>query len=366
MITIAERNGESIESSLGGFLHSSGDKRVLIGTMAAEYFRAMIFGAALPLGDNSVARTIHTTRLTTSARRAIDLIWCRSDRGDQSDPPDVCTATLKRMGILGDATNIGQAQWIAAPLRIVIPENSPSCLLIGTAPMPVARKTIGAEPGCAAAARFLGQSVLDKPSNRDITQSVDAWLGQFPPLTEWTAQVLGFHEARMDVTHGVSAEQVEIYAPDLLRKQRRPGRWIAAGEINHPLEGVRLCQPQMRYARSYDTPQYLAHFEFERGALSLRRSVSIRRDLTLRLRFGLDVLLTSPRDLTIVLTGQTFRIDRPTPLPSPEERVYALGWEDHTSEAPDRLVFHKEALPTLLHVLRRLSITPSITPGTSS
>ena len=234
--------------------------------MAAEYFRAMIFGAALPLGDNSVARTIHTTRLTTSARRAIDLIWCRSDRGDQSDPPDVCTATLKRMGILGDATNIGQAQWIAAPLRIVIPENSPSCLLIGTAPMPVARKTIGAEPGCAAAARFLGQSVLDKPSNRDITQSVDAWLGQFPPLrVDRPGSRLSRGPYGRDA--GVSAEQLEIYAPDLLRNQRRRGRWIAAEEINRPLEGVRLCQPQTRYARSYDTPQYLAHFDLK-GALS--------------------------------------------------------------------------------------------------
>jgi hypothetical protein len=266
------------------------------------------------------------------------------------------------MGVLGDAANIGQAQWVAAPLRIVIPENGPSCLLIGTAPMPVARKTIGAEAACAGAGRFLGQRVLDKASNRDIAQSVDAWLGQFPPLTEWTAQVLGVHEARMDVTQGVSAEQLEIYAPDVLRNQRRPGRWIAAGEVNRPLDGVRLCQPQARYARNYDTPHYLAHFDFERGALSLRRSVSIRRDLTLRLRFGLDVLLSSPRDLSIVLTGQTFRIDRPTPLPQPEERVYALGWEDPMSEASDRLVFHRDALPILLHALRRLSITPSITP----
>jgi hypothetical protein len=366
MIAIAERSSESIESSLGGFLHSSGDQCALIGAVAAEYFRAMIFGAALPLKDMSAARTIHTTRLTTGARRAIDLVWPPRTGGEHQETSDICFATLKRMGILGDATNIGQAQWLAAPLRIVIPDNSPSCLLIGTAPMAVVRKTIGTEPSCVGAARFVGQRVLDKAGNRDIAQSVDAWLGQAPPLTEWTAQVLGAHEARMDATQNVSAEQLEIYAPDVLRNQRRQGRWIAAGEINRPLEGVRLCQPQTRYARSYDTPQYLAHFELKNGALSLRRSVLIRRDLTLRLRFGLDVLLNSPRELSIVLTGQTFRIDRPTPLPYPEERIYALGWEDQASQAPERLIFHRDALPVLLHALRRLSLTPSITPRISS
>jgi hypothetical protein len=376
MISITQRRVEDIESSLAGSFHCTIDPSTLIGVTVAEHLRAMIFGAALPQKDSTAPRTIHTTRLMTSTRRVVELLWpkhaCRSAMSDgQSGPSDICSAILQRLGTLGDAVDIGQRQWMATPLRIVAPDDCPSLLLVGTAPVPAARQMIGTEATCAGATRFLGQRVLDilgqrvldSPNNQDIAQSVDAWLGEIPPLHEWTAQVLVAHEARMDVMQDLSAEQLEIYAPDVLRSQRRPGRWIAAGQIDRPLGGVRLCQPQGRYARSYDTPQYLAHFEFRNDALSLRRCVSINRDLTLRLRFGLDLLLHTPREFSIAHAGQTFRVDRRPALPQPEERIYALGWEDrNVSEPSDRLIFHRDALPIVTYALQRLSITPSITP----
>jgi hypothetical protein len=57
------------------------------------------------------------------------------------------------------------------------------------------------------------------------------------------------------------------------------------------------------------------------------------------------VLLNTPRELSIVHAGQTFRIDRRLALPQPEERMYALGWEDRNVSKPsDRLIFHRDAL----------------------
>lgn len=368
MTAVTQRSAENIESSLFRMWRCVADPSALVGATVAEHLRAMIYGASLPQKDTTAARTVHTTRLMTSARRVVELTWPRhalrtATSDGQSATSDVCSTTLHRLETLGDALDTGQGQWIAAPLRIVAPDDSPTCLLVGAAPATAARQMTGAEVVCAGATRFVGNEALRAPGNRDITQSVDAWLGEMPPLPEWTAQVLVAHEARMELMQDLSADQLEIYAPDVLRSQRRPGRWIAAGQIGRPLDGVRLCRPQWRYARSYDMPQYLAHFEFRNGALSLRRSASIERDLTLRLRFGLDMLLHTPRELSIVHAGQTFRIDRRLALPQPEERIYALGWEDrNVSEPPDRLIFHRDALPIVMHALRRLSITPSLTP----
>lgn len=365
MITITERSSEAVESSLGILLHAPRDKPTLVGAMASEILRAMIFGTALAQKNASGARTIHTTRLMASARRAIDLVWPGSS-GDSVGSVDVCGAMLDSLALLGDVANTGQGQRLATPLRIVVPHEGPSCLVVGSAPVPVVRKMIGNEPRCAGPTRFLGQRVLDKSGNRDIAQSVDAWLGHVAPLEPWTAQILAVHKARMDLMQDTSADQLEIYAPDLLQKERRPGRWIAAGDVHRPIEGIRLCQPQMRYARSYDTPHYLVEFDFKNGTLVQRRSVQIRRDLTLRLRFGLDVVLGTPRDFSIADDGETFRIDRPLQLPEPEQRIYALGWNDRRAGIADRLVFHKDAMPILRHALNRLSITPSITPRSRS
>ena len=303
-----------------------------------------------------------------STRRVVELMWPQDAYGittadGRSDAPDICSATLRRMETLGDVVDTGRGQWIATPLRIVAPENAESCLLVGTAPVPAASQITGAKVICAGATRFLDKQAIRAHDSGEIAQSIDMWLGEMPPLAEWTARILAAHEARMEVMQDVSAEQLEIYAPDVLRSQRRTGRWVAAAQVGRSLDGLRLCQPQGRYARSYDTPQYLAHFEFRDGVPSLRRCVSIKRELTLRLRFGLDNLLKTPRELSIVHAGQTFTIDRPLALPQPEERLYALGWEDRTvSELPDRLVFHLDALPIVLHALRRLSISPSIRP----
>jgi hypothetical protein len=372
MIAVTQRSAEYIESSLSRSWHCVTDPSALIGATIAEHLRAMIYGASVPQRVANAARTVHTTRLMASVRRIVELTWPRHARRagmpeGQATTPDICSVILQNLGTLGDAVDTGQGQWIAAPLRIVAPADCPVCLVVGAAPISVVRQIAGVDVLCVGAARFIGGAVLRTPESRDITQSVDAWLGEAQPLAEWTEQILSAHEARMDVLQGLSAEQLEVYAPDVLRSQRRSGRWIAVVQIGRPLDGIRLCQPQDRFARSYDKPHYLAHFEFRNGALSLGRCAEIKRELTLRLRFGLDALLNTPRELPIVNAGETFRINRPLKLPEPEERIYALGWKDLSNAEPDeKLVFHRDALPIITHALQRLLITPSITPRSSS
>jgi hypothetical protein len=142
---------------------------------------------------------------------------------------------------------------------------------------------------------------------------------------------------------------------------------VPAGQIGRPLDGVRLCRPLARYAQSWNRPRYLAYFDFKEGALLLRRAASLRRELALRLCFGLDLMLQMPRQLFIARHRETFSIDRPLTLPEPESRIYALGWHDYTEqERPDRLTFQSSAFPFVMHAFQRLSINPTITPRDAS
>jgi hypothetical protein len=236
-------------------------------------------------------------------------------------------------------------------------------LLVGAATAQAVHRTLGVPPTCAGTSRFVGAAVFEAQGNEDLVVSVDSWLGHQQPLAAWTAQVLSHHEGRMDTVEGLSAEHLELYAPDVIQAQRRPGRWIPAGQIGRPLDEPRLCRPQDRYARNWDRPFYLAHFGFKDGALTLRRTAPVSRDLTLRLCFGLDILLQTPRRVSIVRQRDTFWMDRPLMLPQPEARVYALGWKDAAQDSPDRLTFHADAMPFVVHALQRLAVTPTIRSG---
>ena len=159
----------------------------------------------------------------------------------------------------------------------------------------------------------------------------------------------------------VAADQLELYAPDILRRQRRAGRWIPCADIDGAIDGLRLARPRGGFAREYDRPHYLAYFSFRDGSLCLRKCTAIAHELTLRLRFGLDVLLNAPRHVSILASAHTFSIEKPVALPNAEGRVYGLGWRDFVSGEPnDRLTFHSCALPFVVQAFQRLCITPSI------
>ena len=366
MIALLERSLEETEAAIARALQCVCDRPAVVSAIAAEHIRAMLYGACVLARDSSAASTIHTTRLLTNARRAVDLTWPRDTTRDSSSEPqtaesDVCTSTLERMHVLGDAADVSRGQWIATPLRIIALDGVSDCMVVGSAPIAALKHNHGLPIACAGVSRFTSTKSLTKAENRAIVQSMDDWLGPSTPLSAWTAQVLASHVSRMEPLHGLSVEQLELYAPDILRSQGRTGRWIPAGHVGRVIDGVRLCRPRGAFARSYSRPHFLACFDFKDGAPSLRSSVSIAHEVTLRLRFGLDLLLNSPRRISITASALSFAIERPSPLPDPENRVYALGWSDLTADEPsERLTFSNSAMPFVLHALQRLSISPHI------
>jgi len=366
MIVLSERSLEQTETAIARAFLCVADRTAVASAVAAEHIRALLYGACVLPRDSSPASTVHTTRLLTNARRAVDLTWpCEINHDASSEPHtaagDLCTSTLERMHMLGDAADVGRGQWIATPLRIIALDGVNDCMVVGSAPIAALKHSLGLPIACAGVSRFTGIKHLTKAEHRVIVQSMDDWLGPWTPLSAWTAQMLASHDSRMEPSHGLSVEQLELYAPDILRGQQRTGRWIPAGHVGRAIDGVRLCRPRGAFARTYNRPHYLARFDFRDGALSLRSSVSIAHEVTLRLRFGLDLLLNSPRRISITASAPTFAIERPSPLPDPESRVYALGWDDPAADVPsERLIFRSHAMPFVLHALQRLSITPHI------
>jgi hypothetical protein len=362
VISLATRAIDEVEAGLCREWQGIRDARALAETLAAEQMRGLIYGAAAVPRGFEASRTVHTARLHASARRAVELLWPRFS-GDRP-ASDLCSATLERMGEIGDAVRTTSGEWLASPLRIVgPPADSMRYLVVGAAPAQAVHQRLGIQPVCAGVSRFVGAGVLEARGNDDLIVSVDDWLGHQEPLEIWTARLLASHEPRMEVVGGLAADHLELYAPDISRAQRRTGRWVPAQHIGKPLEGPRLCRPQDRYARSWDRPYYVAHFEFTHGALALRRAASVSRDLTLRLAFGFDIMLGTPRRVSIMRHAQAFSIDRPLTLPQPESRAYALGWTSPSPGHEERLAFHPDAMPFVERSLQRLSVASVFTVG---
>jgi hypothetical protein len=247
-------------------------------------------------------------------------------------------------------------------LRLVADPAGTSFLVVGGAPSDAAHARLGSSPTAAAASRFVADDVLRVRENRELVCSISDWLGDDEPLEQWITNFLSRHEARMEPAHGVSAEQLEVYAPDVARNTNRQGRWIPAAQIDKQLNETRLCRPLQAFARSYDRPSMLAQFSLSDGRLTIRRSAALDRKHEYRLSFGFDLRLGTQRRVALSVSQTQFSIDRPLPLPHPERRVYALGWDAPQPDAnPERLVFGANALPFVLHTLTRLNIKPTIT-----
>lgn len=364
MITMAHRELDDVEARLCYEWHGIRDSAAIASTLAAEHMRALIYGAYADHRQLSApAPSIHTARLLASARRAVGLLWPKY--GHDPSKPDVCEVMLDSMKALGDVVDIGSGQWLAAPLRIVAAEDRSGYLILGAAPAAVIHQALGVAPIYAGASRIVDAEGLDAKTNYDLVLSLDTWLGHHQSLVSWTAKLLTHFESQMKALEGLSTEHLELYAPDVMQAQRRSGRWIAARQVSHALTGPRLCRPLERYSPKWGRPSYLAHFEHAEGGLTLRRAVQVPADTTLRLRFGLDTTMRTPRRIAITWEGDTFSIDRPLMLPSPEGRIYALGWSAPGESTPDCLRFHAKAMPFVVHALQRIHVSLAIDGVTS-
>ncbi len=343
----AQNAQEIIARELGGLFGET----PLCRSLAADYIRSDLYANATLAIDYNSSPALHTSRLLTSVRKTLDLIWlgtATEHLRDAATTEGVAQQTLNSLAELGDIVDIGGGFWLGTPLRII--RSGDTSLAIGAAPNAVLNALLGARPVCAGISRF---GEFRSKESAELTISVSQWLGAAEDILSWTKRLLDQHEQRMLSGNDIPANQLEIYAPDFLtRTQRNP--WIPAQAITRPLAGVRLCRPIKTVAHVWDRPFYLSHFRFAGGELLVARSIQIEYSFTRRLRFGLSHLYNSSQAVIGTTNGELVELEMPVVLPEPEARVAALGWP--LSLNPRRSVFHRLSIPILTEVMGRLAV----------
>lgn len=355
-LTLAKRTPSDIKAIIGRGLGNVHGDLPLQQALAADHIRSALYGHAINYEGTGSLPALHTTRLLTSVRKTLDLLWPgASTHRLPGTTLDVAQHALDRMAHAGDVFDTGGGFWVGTPFRLVSYNEGAPLLVAGGLPNAVVNEVTDAAPISAGVARFCAVPNAALPEQlRTHLQPIDAWLGTVQPLREWTETILAKHEQRMAADQDLSADQLEVYAPDVFEAQKQKGRWMPIRQASHPLKGVRLCRPLSRFTRDWDRPHYLVHFDARSGLNAIIRSVPVSYDTTIRLRFGLDEILAAPRTAILTVGTDTCEWEAPYGLPAPEARVLALAWPAHS--APNRHVFPKLALPLLEHALRRLSI----------
>jgi hypothetical protein len=361
-----QRSKDEIQRALRHEFRCPDSSRALQRALAAEHIRAAVY-TATAYGTSGHFQRVHTGRLMANLRRNLEGFWAPEENADairaEVGNEDPYRSVLNDLNVIGDVFDTGGGFWIAAPLRLVETSDLEVLLVFGGSPKEVVEATFGTQVECAATARFIRRAHLQSTATAlDAVQSLDEWLGHSEPLRSWTNRAISFYHQQLSRAEGTSADALEIYAPDLFRDSRKLGRWMSASEVHQALPELRLCRPRASHARLYDRPYYLGLFDYQHGALALRRSAQVDYETSRRLRFGLDELFNTPRTATLSVGADICLVDLRYTLPEPECRVLALGWAAPSVGAAAPLAFHRAVMPALLKAFQRLSINPAIIP----
>jgi hypothetical protein len=359
MIEVETASLEHVNTLLASELDCLGVGDGLQRATIADHIRAMVFGSWL--GSGREAAPVHVTRILSTARRVHRMVW-PEESWEHEKLGDLCRQVLDALAALGDVISVGNGFWIPGPPKVVELDGIHHLMVIGGLPSQIAMTYLGAPLKSAAAFRFVERRpVLSVSSQRDLLQSIDGWLGHVDPLREWTEAVLRQHNARLSIDMDIGVEQLDVYAPDIFRDQRKTGRWMPATQIGRPLEGLRLCRLQGG-ARAFGAPHFLATFHFKGGMLTLGRSAPVASDVSRRLRFGLDARLGTPRQVSIATDGTQLRFDNSISLPATEARAMSVAWRSFQGPNDDSEIhyLHPIALPLISRALARLLIVPSL------
>jgi len=331
------------------------DGRALQMAVAAEHIRAALHANAKRALEFDTNPAVHTTRLLASTRKSLGLVWSSSALIDPTGKDDSAQLALDALALLGDAIDLGGGYWIGAPLRLVVSTEETPTYIFGALPGSLVKKLSGLSPSCVASTRFAPAS-LKLPGDKcgPYTQTVDDWLGADTPLDAWTQRFLDEHRAKLVTSGDVTADQLEIYAPDIFLARRQNGRWFEARQLTEEIGGLRLCRPLKTVSREWSRPFYIAEFGFRSGQATLTRAAPVDFNDSQRLRFGLDGLLKVPRRIALHFGVNTFELELPYSLPVPERRALGMSWP--SAVHPKRLAFHISAKPVLSRALERLGI----------
>jgi hypothetical protein len=359
MISIQKRQPKEVIDLLALELACDAGSDALQRAMVADHIRGLVYGSWIQQRRVPSARPIHTTRLLTSARRVQSFVWPQ-DGWEHETEGDLSRQVLNSLEAAGDIVSTGGGHWVPGPLLLVELDETENVMVLGGFPGGIVQQRLGVAVKSAACFRRADRkSLLTNPSNKEILHPIDRWFGHTDPLKEWTLAVLKQYEVRLSGEMGLPVDQFEIYAPEILRDQRKAGRWMPAAQVVTPLEGLRLCRP---VGNTFGAIHFLGTFHFKDGSLVLARSTPIAAELTRRLRFGLDSLLKTPRPVSIPLDTKSFSFDNSIALPEVETRVLSLAWRNLQSPTDNssKYVFHLSALPLVLRALERLCITPTL------
>jgi hypothetical protein len=355
-VAFAKRSIEEVKKFASEGLHCVDEELALQHAFAADHIRAAVFGNAVAFhGDGSVS-SVHSTRLLTTARKNLNLLWPGVGNLRAATASDVAQQVLDNMAALGEIADIGGGLWISTPLRLISEHPDKPFLIAGAAPNSVIKDLAGTTPICAGAGRFITLPSSHRQRLASHIVTTNEWLGGYEPVGSWTKRLIKTFEQRIVSSSEIDADQLEIYAPDLFKAQNKFGRWMSIRKLSNPVSGLRLCRPLAKYAQEWDRPYYLAILSSRSGETRVTGSIRIPYDLTLRLRFGLDDLLAVKRTVTVNLYADICEIELPYWLPEPEDRVLGLGWS--VLSKPEQIRFHALALPILNHIFSRLSILP--------
>lgn len=320
-------------------------------SLAADHIRSTLYANAVLASAHNFSPAVHTSRLLTSVRKTLDLLWpgTATEHLRAADATSgVAQQTLDSLKDVGDIADMGEGYWLGTPLRIV--RSGDVLFAIGAAPNAALNSLLGVPPICAGISRFW--QVRSKEA-AEFTITISQWLGDVEDISSWTKRILDQHEQRMQARSDIPADQLEIYAPDCLTNgQRNP--WIAAQAVSRPLTGAQLCRPSKTFALEWDRPFYLSHFRSSAGGLVMTRGARVDYSFTRRLRFGLSKLYGIPQAVTGTTNGELIELEMPIALPDPEARIAALGWPLPSNSR--RTVFHRHAIPFLTEVMKRLAV----------
>jgi hypothetical protein len=357
MITVEATSSEQVQAALARELDCRLDSDALQRATIAEHTRALVFGSWTRRSPE--AAPLHTTRILSNVRRTQRFVWPQHG-WEHEKLGDLCRQVLDDLEVLGDIVSVGNGFWIPGPSIFVELDGVNHLMVSGGTPTQITRTHFEMSVTSTAAFRFAPRrSVLSKSSNANLLRSIDGWLGHADPLREWAQAVLQEHSARLSIDMDIAVDQLDVYAPEIFRDQRKSGRWMHAKLVGRPLDGLRLCRLQSS-ARVFGAPHFLATFHFDAGTLTLGRSVRLAPDVSRRLRFGIDALLGTPRQVSVEVDGTQFRFDNSVSLPESEARVLSLAWRTlrNPEDQSELRYFHPNVLPLLSRALARLLIIP--------
>jgi hypothetical protein len=354
-LTLTKLTSNDAAALLARQLECVADPRALQMAVVAEHIRGALYAHAARTSGLEVSPAVHTTRLLTGVRKTLNLIWTKSAVVGAVGQGDCAQLTLDSLALVGDTVDTGGGFWIGTPLRLVGNAEDASLAVFGTLPSPLVKTLTGFKVSSVGGARFVVRLTTSSDKKLDsYIQSADDWLGQEEPLDVWTRRLLEQLRARLAPSGDVTADQLEVYAPDLFAARRQNGRWFEARQLTQAIAGPRLCRPLVSVAYEWNRPFYLAEIGFRSGQATITRSAPVDYGLTQRLRFGLDRQLQVPRRVTLMMKAGTFDLDLPYDLPNPENRVLGLGWPSPSRAG--RRTFHTCAKPVLARAFDRLGV----------